>query len=160
MDVSLNTAGLDSLAANLQRQLGAVVRKTAFDVQAAAQQAVPRDTGAAANSIYTVTDGADGYAAAATEAASAGAAMLDQVRPGDIVSGVRGPSAIVAVGVKYGVYLEFGTTRMPARPFLSPAVALAEEGFLAACGQAVGLAASGGTTIASRLGTGEAVNGE
>lgn len=41
-------------------------------------------------------------------------------------------SAEVIVGAEYGLYLEFGTSRMGARPFLNPAVEFARPAFEAA----------------------------
>lgn len=39
-----------------------------------------------------------------------------------IQSVIRAAAAVVRVGVDYGVYVEYGTHRMPARPYLRPAV--------------------------------------
>ncbi len=38
----------------------------------------------------------------------------------------------VADGVAYGIYNEFGTVKMPARPFMLPGVLAASKGFAAA----------------------------
>lgn len=41
-------------------------------------------------------------------------------------------SRIIGDGVEYGVYQEFGTSRMPGRPWLGPAMESQRDAFLAA----------------------------
>lgn len=43
----------------------------------------------------------------------------------------------VAVGVEYGVYVEYGTHKASAQPYLNPAVEQVQPGFLAAVGRAI-----------------------
>lgn len=49
----------------------------------------------------------------------------------------------VVVGTHYAAYLEFGTHKMPARPYLRPAVEAVRPAFEAAIGQAIEEAAGG-----------------
>jgi HK97 gp10 family phage protein len=48
---------------------------------------------------------------------------------------------VVGVGVEYGIYLEYGTSRMPAHPFMTPAVEIVRPQFLSAMGEIVEQAA-------------------
>jgi HK97 gp10 family phage protein len=50
-------------------------------------------------------------------------------------------NAEVTVGAEYAAYLEFGTTRMAARPYFSPAVDAHRDGFVQAIQQVVEQAA-------------------
>lgn len=53
----------------------------------------------------------------------------------EAVSTVAGKEAEVRVGAEYGRFVEFGTYKMEAQPFLSPAVAEEKEAFFAAVGK-------------------------
>jgi HK97 gp10 family phage protein len=46
--------------------------------------------------------------------------------------------AQVQVGAEYGIYVEYGTRKMSARPYLRPAVEEVREPFVEACKQAMG----------------------
>lgn len=46
-----------------------------------------------------------------------------------------GHSAEVQVGAPYGIYVEYGTYKMAAQPYLSPAVAAHQNDFFADCGR-------------------------
>lgn len=70
----------------------AAVRKTAFDIEGDAKGYAPVDTGYLRSSIGT-----------------------DVTGDGNVVTAVIGPTA------SYGIYQEFGTYKMAAHPFLSPA---------------------------------------
>lgn len=104
---------LPEVALRMEEALSKIVRKAAFDVQAAAQAKAPVDTGFLKSSIYTVTDKDSNYSNAGGEGEGE---MLPEVP--------RPPkhTACVAVGANYGVYQEFGTSHMPAQPYLTPAV--------------------------------------
>jgi HK97 gp10 family phage protein len=78
------------IAAKMPGQASAVVRTTAFRVEARAKTLVPVDTGTLKNSIST-----------------------------GIESG--GLLAIVAPHTDYAAYVEFGTRRASARPYMIPA---------------------------------------
>jgi HK97 gp10 family phage protein len=51
-----------------------------------------------------------------------------------LTSELEGPgTAVVYTNVEYASYLEYGTSRMAARPFLTPAVEAVRPAFLGAC---------------------------
>lgn len=106
MDV--DTRALERAGPEIQRLLGQVVRKVAFDVEAQAKTRAPVATGALRNSIQTHVTGA--------------------------------LSAEVAVGVEYGVFVEMGTTKRAAKPFLEPAVNAVRPGFERAVREVLGRA--------------------
>ncbi len=145
--MSLNTKGLDTLVPKLQSDLRLIVRKTAFDAQAIAQQQAPRKTGALANSIYVATIGASEYGAkkSAVQQIAPGTQVFDEIKPAELEAGENKVSAVLAVMVHYGIYLEFGTARQPAQPFFISAVSLVEGNFTKACKRAVTRAATNGT---------------
>lgn len=70
------------------------------------------------------------------------AAQLAPVDTGALRNSIQwsmsGPlAAIVAVGVNYGVYVEYGTRRMAAQPYFTPAVEWARPQFEAAVANAL-----------------------
>jgi HK97 gp10 family phage protein len=83
----------------LRRQLGAVVRKAAFDVEARAKLKAPVDTGHLRNSISVRTGGQIGGDGGALDALS----------------------AEVVATAEYAAYVELGTNRHKAQPFMEPA---------------------------------------
>lgn len=95
--------------AALGPQIKNVVSKSALDVKADAAGAAPVDTGALRSSITVTSEG----------------------------GGAGSTSASISPGVNYGIYVELGTSRMAAQPYLFPALERRSEPFL----QAVGLAA-------------------
>jgi HK97 gp10 family phage protein len=115
--VRLDTAELDRIMKNLGLNRDGMVRKIAFEVEAQAKINAPVDTSAMRNSIYTVTPQQDGYGAASGAALSANpkAATAQHPKPAQGVAHV-GPC------VDYAEYVELGTSRMAAQPFLVPAV--------------------------------------
>ena len=117
-EVKLDTRELDRIARQLGVKVEAVGRKLAFDIEDKAKQNAPVDTSAMRNSIYTVTQKEDGYAAASAAAKQANPKVETQPHPtptGKIIANV-GPC------VEYSEYVEFGTSRMAAQPYLTPAV--------------------------------------
>lgn len=91
----IDTSQLLALSANLGKAsltvtltAAKVVAKSANDLEAAAKQAAPVDTGNLRNSIGT---------------------------------DLRGLSATVGPTASYGPYLEYGTSRMPPQPYMTPA---------------------------------------
>lgn len=116
---------LPELAEKLTKALDEAVRKAAFDIQAAAQAAAPvGPTGFLKNSVYVKTDKESTYGA--IQEPQEGQEALPEVEP------PKKHQAVVAVAATYGVYVEFGTVHMSARPYLTPAVALVEPQFHAA----------------------------
>jgi HK97 gp10 family phage protein len=86
------------IAAQLEPKASAVVRKTAFDIEADAKQRAPVDTGALRNSIQATMTG-------------------------DL-------SAEVMPGVNYAVFVEYGTSRASAQPYLTPAAEAHRQPFI------------------------------
>jgi HK97 gp10 family phage protein len=116
--VRLNTSELDRLARALKTNARDIATAFAFQVEAAMKQDAPVDTGACRASIYTVTQEVDGFSGAASAAKSSNpnASVSALPRPSGKVIAHVGPS------VEYAIYLEYGTSRMAARPFVIPAV--------------------------------------
>jgi len=118
---------IPEVAAQMQRTLGKIVRKAAYDCQAAAQATVVVDTGFLKNSIYTISKGYSTYQSASGKAGrkNSDAEMLpEEPHP------TSSTEASCAVGANYGVFVEFGTSRMSAQPYLTPAVAKVQPEFL------------------------------
>lgn len=108
---------LRALSIDLARAVGTVgalasvaIRKTALDIQADAQTLAPVDTGNLMNSI--------------------GVDIAGDGRFG-IVEAEIGPTA------DYGAFVEYGTSRAPAQPYLGPAFDRRAPGLEQALGKAV-----------------------
>lgn len=112
---------------NLSAKLGAVpksagplakiaVKKTAKDIEGTAKVLAPVDTGNLRASVTT--------------------SDLRSVSQDS-------PAAEVVASASYATYLEFGTSRMPAQPFMRPAADLHKPGFEKAMGQIIGKAMGG-----------------
>lgn len=110
----------------LQKAVSQVVRKAAFDIQAAAAANAPVDTGFLRSSIYVVTHSESTYGQGSDNPPS-GATLLDPV---DAPPDDR--TAYVAVGANYGIYVEMGTANMAAQPYLLPAAEAVKPAYLAA----------------------------
>ena len=106
---------LPEIAAKIEEVAAKVVRKTAFDIQAAAQANAPVDTGFLKNSIYVVTRDTSTYGQ--VQSPEADQTLLEQVEAPH-----EQTTAIVAVAANYGAYVEYGTVHGPAQPYLTPAV--------------------------------------
>lgn len=91
-----------TLSGRLGARAAAVLRKTAFDIEADAKALAPVDTGALRASISTTVTG-DG-------------------RNGSMTAEI-GPT------VEYGVFQEFGTSTQPGQPYLGPAYDRRIEGY-------------------------------
>lgn len=85
---------LPQLLVSFPREVSAVIRKTAFDVQREAQNRAPVKTG--------------------TLRASIGAAPTPGGNPNF--------DWTVTVGAEYGIYVEYGTRYMHAQPYFNPAI--------------------------------------
>ena len=93
-------------------------RRIAFEIESEAKQLAPVDTSALRNSIYTVTQDEDNYASASAAAKGKRGDIQTEAHPsptGNIIANV-GPC------VEYAEYVELGTSRMAAQPYLTPAV--------------------------------------
>ena len=121
---------LPEVQAALHEAASKVVRKAAFDLEFLAKQKAPVDTGYLRNSIYTVTNDSSDYGQHVSGAAKPGQTLLPEVdKPTDDLT------AYVAVGANYGAFVEYGTSRMNAQPYLTPAadaIRLAFTGAMAA----------------------------
>lgn len=117
-EVKLDTKELDRIAKQLNVKREAVGRRMAFQIEKRAKELSPHATGALRNSIYVVTQKQDGYSAAASAAKSANGGVTTSPHPtptGNVIANV-GPC------VDYAEYQEFGTSKMAAHPYLTPAV--------------------------------------
>ena len=123
--VEIKSDKLENLTAALAERILDVVKYTALEAEAAAKMSAPFDTGALRNSIYLVTPEHSGYEAAAAAAAAANpkATLFPSLEPSHDLE------ALLAVGVNYGTYLEYGTSRAGAQPFFIPAVLGRREAF-------------------------------
>lgn len=114
---TLDTKELDRIVKNCDMKAEQVIRHLAFEVEGIAKQLAPYDTTALRNSIYTVTEKDDNY----TDASNA----AKDKRPGVETEPHPKPGkgeARVGPCVEYGQYQEFGTSKMAAQPYLTPAV--------------------------------------
>jgi HK97 gp10 family phage protein len=121
MDIRLDvdTRGIEQFAQGLEDELSKLVRKTAFAIEGDAKTRAPVDTGALRASIYTVTsDGGSSRVPQGVEAA------------GPVERPSSPTEAVVAVGVNYAPYVEYGTRHTAAQPFLMPAGVAKEGPFL------------------------------
>lgn len=108
------TVGVDDLgqligtltdqAQGMDSRTALVVRKSAFDVERFAKADAAVDTGFMRNSITTEIE----------------------------TNNSRVYGATVTAGADYSAFVEFGTSRMAPQPFMGPALARVEPGFLAA----------------------------
>lgn len=98
------SADLEAGAQRVGRDVSAVVRASADRVKRAGQAKAPHRTGALAGSI-----GFDLH--------------------GDGRSG--GMTAVVGPSVRYGLFVEHGTSKMAAQPFMGPSLAAEEPRFVA-----------------------------
>jgi len=96
-----------------------VVRKVAFDIEAGAKGRAPVDTGFLRSSIYVKTEDSSDNSASGPDAFPEVAAPEHN-------------AAIIAVGATYGIFLEYGTHKMAAQPYLTPAAEEASASFLEA----------------------------
>lgn len=92
--MTLNTRGLQTFAADIGKAVDAGVQQTAEAIAQEAQRLVPVDTGALRTSIEVF--GAGGSGARTVEAGQ---------------------------GLDYAAFVEYGTAKAPAQPFMTPAAA-------------------------------------
>lgn len=118
ISTSLDMRILEKIERELHDKAEAIVNKTAFEAQGRAQNNAPVDTGALRNSIYTVTKDSSGFKAAVIAVES----MNQNVRTAEIPVPDEDLTAHVGPSVEYAIYQELGTVKMPAQPFLIPAV--------------------------------------
>lgn len=111
-EIRLDMSELLSIEANLMSRAEEIISKCAFLVEGKAKSKAPVDTGALKNSIYT-----------SLYRSSAGAGYKLPIPDSPLIAYV-GPT------VDYGIYVEFGTYKMAAQPYLWPAVVETNTEFL------------------------------
>ncbi len=114
-----------ALAEQEHKAVVGTVKKTAFNVERGAKVNARKKTGYMRSTIYVDAEGESDYGQGAVEA-PAGAELLPKE------SHERDTQAIVGVGASYGIYQELGTSRMPAHPFLVPAMEAERAAFVEA----------------------------
>lgn len=120
--ITLDTAELDRIQRELGWRTDTVIRRMAFELQGIAQVKAPHDTNALRNSIYTNTSKGSKYSEADAGAKARNPAA--QTSPIPEASGEM--TAVVGACVNYAQYLEEGTSRMAAQPFLKPAAEMVQ----------------------------------
>ena len=119
----LDTKELDKIVREMEDNKEKVGRMLGFELQAEAQKRAPRLTSAMSNSIYTATKKYNGYSAASGAAKAANPKAETSPIPtptGNVIANV-GPC------VNYAEFVEFGTSRMAAQPFLTPAAEIISQ---------------------------------
>ena len=106
--VRLDTRELDRIAKGLNMKVDKIVEALAFEVERDAKQRAPVRTGNLRNSIHTKT--------------KKGSTLRAATFAVDIPSPSGKIIAVVGSGANYAAYVEYGTHKMAARPFLGPAV--------------------------------------
>ena len=116
------------MAQQVDVAVGKLVRRAAFGIERSAKKRAPVKTGFMRNSIYTRTQDMSGY----TKASAAAGRRNKAEKPLPEVPPPAHNEAYVAVGAEYAIFLEFGTHKMPAKPFFYPAVEEVRPKFVAA----------------------------
>jgi HK97 gp10 family phage protein len=98
----------DQIQALLVKATREAIVQVASDIENEAKIRAPVDTGNLQESIYYKSD--------RLSTASTGPNRYPELPAPDE------NTVIVAVGATYGVYLEYGTSRMPAQPFFLPSI--------------------------------------
>ena len=141
------------ISKQLENALSGIVHNTALDIQTRAASAAPVATGLLRDSIYVTGGGGSSTYARINPVAKLGhnkggvstrrhiqsfiKRRAKQLKQEALLFNELPPppgktSAYVAVGATYGLYVNYGTRRMPARPFWEPAIEAARPGFDAA----------------------------
>lgn len=137
VDLSRLQGHLDELASAMGgNEVASALLAGALVLEAEAKQNVQRmkaiDTGFMLNSIYSATAAESGYDKARSDAKerSSDGEMFPEYKPPKA-------AAAVCVGAEYGMYVEYGTVRMPARPFMRQAVETHGDDAVDAIGEAI-----------------------
>ena len=132
------------LIAKQDKLLSKVVTKTAFDLDAAIGAKIRAngsiDTGFMVNSRYVRTYDSSTYGQIAQPTKKGSYAFPEVERP------PNNKTAYVGIAASYAMWVNGGTHRMPARPFLEPSVDLIRPAFEAALA-AIDKSLSGGISV-------------
>jgi HK97 gp10 family phage protein len=116
ISASADTSVLTKAGPSLQDQLEKIVAKTTLHIERQAKILAPVDTGFLRNSIYSDIHGTSGrgaaIAAAKRQNASAGVTQALDAEP------TRFEGYVIAAA-EYAAYVNYGTAKMAARPFLT-----------------------------------------
>lgn len=130
MEVTVVTDKLDRLSEELNGQLKDVVKIAAFSVQRRAREVPPPiDTGATMNSIHVSFAGGDGDYGTTANAAKFLRPGVELI-PDNVPRGPEGLAARIGPSTSYAYGLEFGTSKMPARPFMTPSLEAERQPFI------------------------------
>jgi HK97 gp10 family phage protein len=112
--VHLDTTELDRIAAGLNTNTEVVLINFALEIEGLAKDIVAIDTGALKSSIHT--RGKDGTNTNENKDYGEGHEQNEiPAAGGDVM-------AVVGTGMNYAAYVELGTSKMAAQPYLGPAV--------------------------------------
>ena len=106
---------LPEIALAIHRAGAQLVKKACQDVEAQARSQVAVATGYLKSSIYTHTFDGSTYGEGVV-GGSTGAHLLP-----DVGKPENDQTGFVGVGANYGIFIEFGTSKMGAQPYLTPA---------------------------------------
>ena len=121
MTFTLDTRELDRIVSQSKFNAQQVVTRLALQVEQRAKMLAPVDTGALRASIYTNTPGNNGFRGSIIRVVKRGERATEReaeelpMPDGDI-------GAVVGSPMSYAAYVELGTSRMGARPYLTPSV--------------------------------------
>jgi len=126
ISIRLDTAKLDRLIKSVPNETAELIEETAYGVETKAKVSI--QSGSKTGRVY-IRNGRSHRASAPGEAPA--------TDTGALVNSIRALKRNrflyrVNVGQLYGVYLEFGTSRMAPRPFLTPAVEKERKDFMKA----------------------------
>jgi len=120
--IKMDTAVLDKLIREFPERTDKFVREVAFDAEGEMKARAVVDTGAMKNSVHTVMSDFNNFAAAqaASRGSNGNARLAAHPTP-------PRHSAYVGPGVDYAEFVELGTHRMAAQPFVIPGLNAAER---------------------------------
>jgi HK97 gp10 family phage protein len=122
-NIKINSVELDRIVNALEGNKEKAGRMIGFELESETKRRAARDTSAMANSVYTATKKYSGYSSASGAARSSNPKVETSPHPqpsGNVLARV-GPC------VNYAEYVEFGTSRMAAQPFLTPAAEVVSQ---------------------------------
>lgn len=124
LSFTLDTKMLDAIVRDCDKKAEQILRRMGFEVEGVAKQLSPYETTALRNSIYTQTSEGE-YSEGREVGFSSIESNVLEKRPDAKTEQLPTPdSNEVFIGpcVEYGIYQEFGTSKMAAQPYMTPAV--------------------------------------